>query len=224
MNVQTNEKKVSKKLGKLSPRQQAIQQAIANYGQSGRAVVVQFELALCEYWNISHDTGKESQGDSCNPNNLLFFVNCLAKSKHYNPLFRAAKLLLQKFTPLYLKPGKGKHNLMVDQAKTGKPSKEEKEVYRREVYKFVMEKNRSLLTQKDIKTEVSYDWAKNKGTLRAKINKAIADDLTHADEIIGMVMAAKADVIAKQLANADDMSNNVVQIGDGSKDSSTQVA
>lgn len=145
-------------MAKLSATQQTIVNAFSVYKEGSTAVVRSFEAAIHAFWHT----------DSCNPATVQFFLNA---AKRWPVLQRTAVALLTK---------KGDEALAYFEIKKSKEgdfvvknmadiTKEMKVKARQNVAKFIAMEYTSLMHEKSIKFDISFDADKAAGSIRNAI-------------------------------------------------------
>lgn len=145
-------------MAKLTATQQTIVNAFAVYKEGSTAVVRAFEAAIHNFWHV----------DSCNPTNLEFFLNA---AKRWPVLQRTAVALLTKKGDealAYFEIKKDKEGVFTvkNQADITKAMKV---IARQNVAKFIAMEYTSLMHEKSIKIEVSFDAGKAANSIRNAI-------------------------------------------------------
>lgn len=205
---------------KLTQTQQVIADAFAAYKNGSTGVVRAFEQAIHGFWHQ----------DSCNPSNLQFFLNV---SKRFPVLQKVAIQLLSKKGPealayLEIKKDKKSGDFVITNAKD--ITKEMKVVARQNVQKFIAMEYTSLMHEKSIKVEISFDQTKGAASIKnaiftqikamiatngemdpAIINKMIADATREA---LAQESVLKATVEAKKLKARAEKADAQGKMGD----------
>lgn len=154
----------------FNPTKKLISEAVSNYRDGSRGIVKAFEAVLTGYWG----------SDSCNPDNLQFFINAL---KRFPVLQNTAKGLLAKFGKFKVKlnmeeTSKDKkdkvYSIVNDE---NKATKEEKAKYRIAVKEFIAAEYTSLVHEKSvsIQTEFTFDKEKSAKALKSALVKQLKD-------------------------------------------------
>lgn len=193
-------------MAKLNQAQQAIANAFAVYKEGSTAVVRAFEQAISGFWHV----------DRCRTENLEFFVNT---AKRFPVLQRTAVALLSKKGDKalgYFDIKKDKDGVFTikNQAEI---TKEMKVIARRNVAKFIAMEYTSLMHDKDISFELSFDADKAAGSIRnaifAQVKNMIAVSgaadveminnliLKATKEALGEESMLKAQIEGKKLAD-----------------------
>lgn len=144
---------------KLTQTQQMIADAFAAYKTGSTGVVRAFESAIDGFW----------RQDSCNPTNLQFFLNV---SKRFPVLQKVAVALLSKKGPealayLEIKKDKKTGEFLITNAKD--ITKEMKVVARQNVAKFIANQYTSLMHEKSVNVEITFDVTKGANSIRNAI-------------------------------------------------------
>lgn len=144
---------------KLTQTQQVIADAFAAYKNGSTGVVRAFEQAIHGFWHQ----------DSCNPTNLQFFLNV---AKRFPVLQKVAIQLLSKKGPealayLEIKKDKKSGDFVITNSKD--ITKEMKVVARQNVQKFIANQYTSLMHEKSIKVEITFDATKGAATIQNAI-------------------------------------------------------
>lgn len=145
-------------MSKLTNSQAIIVKAFAEYKNGSTAVVRAFEHAIHNFWHV----------DSCNPTNLEFFLNT---AKRWPVLQRTAIALLSKtgddaLAYFEIKKDKAGVFTVKNQADI---TKQMKVIARQNVAKFIAMEYTSLMHEKSIKLEISFDADKAAGSIRNAI-------------------------------------------------------
>lgn len=144
---------------KLTQTQQVIADAFQVYKTGSTGVVRAFEQAIHGFWHQ----------DSCNPTNLQFFLNV---AKRFPVLQKVAMQLLTKKGPealayLEIKKDKKTGEFVITNAKD--ITKEMKVIARQNVAKFIAMEYTSLMHEKSIKVDISFDATKGAATIKNAI-------------------------------------------------------
>lgn len=145
-------------MSKLTNTQALIAKAFADYKSGSTAVVRAFESAIHGFWHT----------DSCNPTNLEFFVNT---AKRFPVLQRTAIALLSKKGDEalgYFEIKKTKDGLFTIKNQ-GDITKAMKVKARQNVAKFIAMEYTSLMHEKSIKFDITFDADKAAGSIRNAI-------------------------------------------------------
>lgn len=144
-------------MSNLSPRQQAIVDAVANFKTASRAIVYQFELVVREYWSVDRQ--------SCD--NLTFF---LIATKRHPRIHQAAKKLMPMYAPVVMRGNKV--------ANVENTSRKTKARCKGAVGRLVALNLTSLLSHPSIKVEIEFDWSKREvsftSSLVALLDKGVS--------------------------------------------------
>lgn len=148
----------------LTARQQSQVLAFANHKKSSRAIVVQFEKTLQEYWD------KDRQS----PHNISFMLT--EASKRFPRIQQAMRKLIVKYAPLVLHKGKWINN-------PEKVSSRTKAKLKGELSKLITMMLPSMLSHPDIKVVIEYKWAGSKDKVLANLIQVAIDNGVSEQEL-----------------------------------------
>ena len=179
-------------MAKLTATQQIIVNAFAVYKEGSTAVVRAFESAIHNFWHV----------DSCNPSNLEFFLNA---AKRWPVLQRTAVALLTKKGDealAYLEIKKDKDGVFTIKNQSD-ITKQMKVIARQNVAKFIAMEYTSLMHEKSIKFDISFDADKAAGSIRNAIMAQVkammaANGDVDAEIIKGLITKATADALSEE--------------------------
>lgn len=179
-------------MSKLNQVQAAIAQAFAVYKEGSTAVVRSFETAIHNFWHV----------DRCRTENLEFFVNT---AKRFPVLQRTAVALLSKQGDKalgYFDIKKNKEGVFTITNKAD-ITKEMKVIARQNVAKFIAMEYTSLMHDKDMSFEITFDADKAAGSIRnaifaqVKAMIAVSGD-ADVSVINNLIAKATADALSKE--------------------------
>lgn len=179
-------------MAKLTATQQTIVNAFAVYKEGSTAVVRAFENAIHNFWHV----------DSCNPTNLEFFLNA---AKRWPVLQRTAVALLSKKGDealAYLEIKKDKEGVFTVK-NAADITKAMKVLARQNVAKFIAMEYTSLMHEKSIKFDITFDADKAAGSIRNAIMAQVkammaANGDVDAEVIKTLITKATADALSDE--------------------------
>lgn len=179
-------------MSKLTANQAAIVKAFAEYKNGSTAVVRAFEMAIHAFWHT----------DSCNPSTVEFFLNA---AKRWPVLQRTAVALLSKkgdeaLAYFEIKKDKAGVFTVKNQADITKVMKMKA---RQNVAKFIAMEYTSLMHEKTIKFDISFDADKAAGSIRNAIMAQVkammaANGDVDAEVIKALITKATADALSEE--------------------------